>query len=587
MPENWKELVEKKDKFNLYILFIILLFATFIEMLGIGSIPLFAMLITNPNQLIDYLPDWLSLNFIIEVDRKKIIFIGSILLLVVFVFKNLFLGFMNYFQAFTIKELRINIYKKLFALYINSDYEFHLLKNPSELIRNITSEVGRSSNYILNSIMLIKEALIMITIFTLLLSIDFKISLLTFSLSGSFALIFYLATKKGAKKRGKIVQIFWAAILKAVNQGLGSVKETKILNKENYILDIFNKNIKVVEKYNLHQNFMVILPKLFLEVIAILTIVVVSVFFIFFDRNQSNYIPLITLITVASIRLMPSVNTVTSSIARLKYLSPSFTLISEEIKKLKKSIKNSNNKINQENNNKIIFNKSLDIKNIVYYYPNSKKKVIDNISFKINYGEIIGVIGQSGAGKSTLIDLIVGLLNATEGEILVDGKNINLSKKNWQKQIGYIPQEVYLFDDTIRSNIAFGVRGNDINEADLKNSIKLAELEKFIESLPDKENTIVGDRGVWLSGGQKQRIGIARSLYFKPKILIFDEPTGSLDVKNEEKIMNHIFSLGGNLTIIIISHRISILKDCIKIINLVDGKIKEITSYESLLEKNN
>ena len=585
MIENLNALIRKKDVPNIYILFIILLLATFLEMLGIGSIPVFAMLITNPDGLFNYLPDSSNFNFIVEMDQKKLMLFGAILLLTVFIIKNLFLALMNYFQAFVIKELKINTYKRLFKLYINSNYEFHLLKNSSELVRNITSEVGRSVNFILNLIMLIKESLIMIVIFILLLFIDFKISLLIFALLGSFSVIFYFASKKGAIKRGVIVQTFWGAILKAVNQGLGSIKETKILNKENYISDVFDRNIKVVEKYNLYQSFIITLPKLFLEIIAILTIVVVCVLFFFLDREQSTFIPFITLIAATAIRLMPSFNTVTSSITRLKYLSPSFNLVSEQLSRLEKNNQKNNKEINGKD--KILFNNSLDIKNLVYFYPNSKKKVIDNISFKINYGEIIGVIGQSGAGKSTLIDLIVGLLNATEGEILVDEKNINLSKKNWQKQIGYIPQEVYLFDDTIRSNIAFGVHENDINEADLRNSIKLAELEKFIESLPDKENAIVGDRGVRLSGGQKQRIGIARSLYFKPKILIFDEPTGSLDVKNEEKIMNHIFSLGGNLTIIIISHRISILKDCNKIINLVDGKIKEITSYESLLEKNN
>ena len=579
MLQNLKVLIRKKDVSNIYILFVLLLLATFVEMLGIGSIPIFAMLITNPSDLLSYLPD--NLNFIIEIDRKKLILYGAIILLVIFTIKNLFLAYLNYFQAFSVKELKINTYQKLFKLYINSNYEFHLLKNSSELIRNITSEVGRSINFIFNLILLIKESLIIIVIFILLLFVDFKISFFTFSLLGSFSIIFYFASKKGAIKRGEIVQIFWGAILKAVNQGLGSVKETKILNKEDYISDVFDNNIKVVEKYNFYQSFIITLPKLFLEIIAILTIVVVSVLFFFLDRDQSTFIPFITLISVTAIRLMPSFNTVTSSITRLKYLTPSFNLISEQINQLEKNIEKINEEINSTNN--ILFNNSIVIKNLIYCYPNSKKRVIDNISFKINYGETIGVVGQSGAGKSTLIDLIAGLLNATEGEILVDEKNINLSKKNWQKQIGYIPQEVYLFDDTIKSNIAFGVNENDINVIDINNAIKLAELEKFIESLPNKENTIVGDRGVWLSGGQKQRIGIARSLYFKPKILIFDEPTGSLDAVNEKKIMDHIFSLGANLTIIIISHRINILKDCKKIINIVDGKIKEIISYESLL----
>ena len=225
------------------------------------------------------------------------------------------------------------------------------------------------------------------------------------------------------------------------------------------------------------------------------------------------------------------------------------------------------------------------MKNIDYFYPNSQKKIIDNLSLEISYGEIIGIMGQSGAGKSTLIDIITGLLIPSRGKVIIDDNEINFIEKSWQNQVGYIPQEIYLFDDTIKANIAFGINKDKINYNHLRQAIKLAELEKFVNDLPEKENTRVGDRGIRLSGGQKQRIGIARSLYFKPKILIFDEPTSSLDQENESKIMKHIFSLGGDLTIIIISHKLTTLSKCKKIINIENGKIKEISDYETLIKK--
>ena len=585
MKKNWKILVTNKDRKNIGILFFVLLLSTFVEMVGISSIPIFAIIITDSSQLSNYLPSYINLDFFLDFEKKKLIFFTSFTLLLIFIFKNLILTFINYFQAYTIKHLKINIYQKLFKLYINSNYEFHISQNPSFLIRNITSEVARAANYILNVLNLIKEFLIMITIFFLLLFVDFKISLLTFSLLSLFSLIFYFLSKKGAKKRGEIVQVVWASILKAVNQGIGSVKETKILNKEKYITNLFDKNVNILEKYNLHQSFMISLPRIFLEIIAILTIVTVTILFFIFERDESTFIPLISLITVASLRLIPSFNTITSSIARIKYLHPAFRLISQQIKEASINIQiNKNSSDDIISNSSLNFKNKLELKNIDYFYPNSKKKIIDNLSLEISFGEIVGIIGQSGAGKSTLIDIITGLLIPSKGKVIIDGNETNFNEKNWQNQIGYIPQEIYLFDDTIKANIAFGIDKNEINYEHLDQAIKLAELDKFINDLPEKENTQVGDRGIKLSGGQKQRIGIARSLYFRPKILIFDEPTSSLDQENENKIMKHIFSLGGDLTIIIISHKLTTLSKCKKIINIENGKIKEISNYDTLIK---
>lgn len=587
MWKDLKRLISSKDKLNLINLFILLLVATIIEMIGIGSVPIFAILITNPESISEYIPKIFDLNFIVKLESKKIALYGAICLLIIFSIKNLFLGGVSYFQAKTIENLRVSIHNKLFKIYIYSNYEFHLTKNPSELIRNVTSEIGRATNYILNFIMLVKEILVMVAIFVLLISVDFKISLLTFSLLGLFSLIFYLLSKGGAKKRGEIAQRFWGAIIKAVNQGLGSVKETKILNKEDYICRVFDENLRIVEKYNFWQNFILVLPKLFLEVIAISTILVVSVLFVFLDRNPENFIPLITLITVAMARLMPSFNTITSSVARLKYLLPAFELIIKELSEgehfeYKENIQDSSDQKKKVNE----FKNSLEVKNLTYYYPNTNKKVINDISFKIQCGEVIGIIGTSGAGKSTLTDLMVGLLIPSSGKILVDDQEINLSRKAWQKQIGYIPQDIYLLDDSIKSNIAFGVDNKYFNQKDFDDAVRIAELKEFIHNLPEKENTIVGDRGVKISGGQKQRIGIARSLYFKPKILIFDEPTSALDIENEEKIMKHLYSLEGKFTVIIISHRYSVFSGCNKIIKIENGKLKAIVKYDDFKNEN-
>jgi ABC-type bacteriocin/lantibiotic exporter with double-glycine peptidase domain len=259
----------------------------------------------------------------------------------------------------------------------------------------------------------------------------------------------------------------------------------------------------------------------------------------------------------------------------MKYHSASFKLIANELLSMRQAyiIDNNHGKFNETK--KIIFKNKLEIKKLDYYYPASKSKIFNQASFSIDYGDIIGISGSSGAGKSTLVDLMTGLLKPSAGEILVDGFNINKSSNNWQQQIGYVPQDIYLLDDTIKANICFGVIKSEFNEENYSKAIELAQLKNFIKLLPDKENTQVGDRGIKLSGGQRQRIGIARSLYFRPNILIFDEPTSALDVENEKKIIDDLHKLSGKLTIIIVSHRNTVFEKCKKILHIENGKIEE------------
>lgn len=575
MLEKLKQLTDKKDRFSLLLLFLALLVATLIEMIGIGSIPIFAMIIINPEKVINNLPFFLNLDFIKSVDKKNFTFISALILFLIFLIKNIYLGFVTYYYNLVIKKIRINIYYNLFEAYIKSNYEFHISRNPAQLIRNITSEVSKAVYYIMSSVMLIKESLIMIMIFIMLIVVDTQISFLIFGLLGVVSMIFFFLSRRGSKKRGKRIQVFWGKQIKALNHALGSIKETKILNKEKFMFNLFKVNTDIIEQDMFHQGFIVALPRLFLELMAVLTIVIVSVSFVFLERSFESFVPLIALITVASVRLIPSFNTISSSIATIKYQSASYELIANEINDMKKrNSKNTDYKIENKLKKKISFQNKLEIKDLVYFYPGTKKIVIDNSNFTINRGDVIGISGSSGSGKSTLIDLITGLLKPSNGQVLVDNFDINVNPNNWQQQIGYVPQDIYLLDDTIKSNIAFGVTDIEFNENNFNKALELAQLKDFIKGLPNKENTQVGDRGIRLSGGQRQRIGIARSLYFKPNILIFDEPTSALDIKNEKKIIDDLYKLGGDLTILIVSHRNTVFEKCKKILDIQDGKIK-------------
>jgi len=543
-------------------------------MLGISSIPIFASIVVDPNLIFGKIPSNYNFDFILNLDKKTLILYASIGIFIIFLIKNIYLGFLSYFNGIIIKRIRTNLYNKMFKSYIESDYEFHIRRNSADLVRNITSEVSKAVYYVMGYILLIKELLIMVMIFLLLIYADTYVSIFIFSILGFFSFLFFLFTRSGSKIRGQKIQDYWGKQIKALNHGIGSIKQVKILNKEKFMFDIFKFNTEIIEKYNFIQSFIVTLPRFFLEVITISAVVIISIIFVNSDREMENFVPLIALIAVSGVRLIPSFNTISSSIATIKYQLPSFELIIRELKEMKVQEKKFYN--NKNPKKKIYFNDSIEINNLTYSYPGTDKIILNDISLKINKGDIIGLSGESGEGKSTFLDLISGLSKPSKGEILVDGVNIHNDEINWQHQVGYVPQDIYLLDDTIKANIAFGENMDRFNNERFNKSINMAQLSDFIESLPNKENAFVGDRGMRLSGGQKQRIGIARSLYFEPKILILDEPTSSLDVKNESLILEDIYNLSGKITIIIISHRMSAFKNCDKVYSLKNSKLIKI-----------
>jgi len=574
--KNFKIISDNRDRVNLFILFILLLFSTFIEMLGISSIPIFATIVVDPNLILGKIPVNYSYNydFILNLEKKTLTFYASIGIFIIFLIKNIYLAFLSYFNGMIIKRIRTNLYNKMFKNYIESDYEFHIKRNSADLVRNITSEVSKAVYYVMGHILLIKELLIMIMIFLLLIYADTYVSIFIFSILGFFSFLFFIFTRSGSKIRGQKIQDFWGKQIKALNHGIGSIKQVKILNKEKFMFDIFKFNTEIIEKYNFTQSFIVTLPRFFLEVITISAVVIISIIFVYSDREMENFIPLIALVAVSGVRLIPSFNTISSSIATIKYQLPSFELIIRELKEMKAQDKKTYQ--NKNLKKKIYFNESIEINNLSYSYPDTDKIILNDITLKINKGDIIGLSGDSGEGKSTFLDLISGLSKPSKGEILVDGTNINNEGFNWQHQVGYVPQDIYLLDDTIKANIAFGEKIDHFNEERFNHSLNMAQLSDYVTSLPNKENTFVGDRGMRLSGGQKQRIGIARSLYFDPKILILDEPTSSLDVKNESLILKDIYNLSGEITIIIISHRMSAFKNCNKVYVLKNSKLSKV-----------
>ena len=583
MLKNINILLTQNQKKQCVFLFFGSIISSFFELIGIGSIPVFAMIIIDLNLIKSKFPSFVDQNLLDQFSQNQMALFGALALVIIFSLKNLYLALMAYFQGKVTKTLRSNLGLRLFKTYINTRYIFHLQRNPAELLRGITADVNNTIDLILSIIILFREILLLVLVFSLLFYADPFISFSVFVFLTSFVGLFFFLTKKRLKTIGKMIQYFAGRQIKIVNQGFGAIKEVKILNKEKYVEKIFKQNIDEIEKNHLIVFFLNAMPRLFLEVISVIAVVVVSTISVFMYASTALMIPLIALLAVSAVRLIPAFGAIAMSLTTIRAKIPAFDFVSKEISELE----NTNIILNQENEKEIKFFKDIHVKKVNFRYPNTNAYSIIDFNLSINSGKKIGFIGSSGAGKSTFVNLLLGLLQPTDGKILIDGKDISENLRNWQSQIGYVSQDIYLLDDTIRNNIAFGQSSTSINSEYLLSAIKTAQLENFVNSLPNGEETIIGNRGVKISGGQKQRIGIARALYNKPRVLIFDEATSSLDLENERKIMDKIYQSNKELTFIIISHRNNTVKNCDLIYVFDNGKLIDKGSYEEILNKHN
>ena len=484
------------------------------------------------------------------------------------------------------KELRESTSNKLYHYYIYMPYIKHLNRNPSILIRSITSDIQSAFVFIQSYIMLIRESLILVSLFIFLVVVDPLISFFSLFFLGVPVLFFYNFYKKKLKSKGKNLQIVLGEEIKTVNQSLGAIKETKLFNKEYHFLSYFKKLIQNKESLAFFGYLISSSPRLFLEVVALFTVAMISAFLIFLGKTPESILPLISLFAVSAVRFIPALNVITASLTSIRFYQPFFDLLAKEIKNLESRpvlFKKDTSTQNEVKNFKL--NDAILMKDISFDYEEGRRTTLKNINLQIKKGKSVGIIGKSGSGKSTLVDIMLGLLEPQKGGVYFDNKNIKNELSLWQKQIGYIPQDIYLLDDTIKKNITFGLKDDEIDEKLLLQTLKIAQLKDFVDTLPDAINTFVGNRGVKLSGGERQRIGIARAMYNLPKIMVFDEATSSLDIENENKILDEIYENRDDKTLIIISHRNNTVKYCDLIYVLEDGKLIDQGSFKEIINK--
>ncbi len=565
------KLLNSKQKKSLIFLFILVGFSILFEMLGIGILLPAIGVILNKNIGATYPSILPLLEFIGNPNQVKLIAITMILIAIIFIVKSFFLIYLSWVQSKFGSTLTYELNNKLFKGYLNQDYFFHLNNNSAILLRNMQN-IGQFTAVTQALINLSVEISLVASIFAFMVFIEplGSISVAIFLLI--FVGLFQRFTRKKLLKWGHLKQKYSGEANMHLLQGLGGVRDIKIYGKENYFTNQYSKVNKELTKLLVKYSIANLLPRIYLELISILGLVTLVLIMLFQHIDPERLIGVIGVFSIAAYRLIPSMNRIMSSTQVFKNSKASIDIIYSEIEDI-----NNNLKTNEKVTYDVNFNNFILFENVSFAYPSSNKLVLNNISINIKKGEYVGIIGGSGAGKSTMIDLLIGLYIPTTGNIKIDEINLIDCKKSWQNKIGYVPQNIYLFDDTILSNIAFGINPDEINLERVEVALIEAELSDFINSLPDGLFTKIGERGSRLSGGQKQRIGIARALYNNPSIIIFDEATNSMDKLTEKNIIESIDKLKGSRTIISITHNLSTIEKCDKIFEIKHGKILQLS----------
>jgi len=564
----YNNLLTKSEKNYFKILIFLILIGTVLETLSIGIIiPVLKILVSsdlgeNFNRILKFLK-------LDNYTKSQLFLISLFFLIAIFSIKSIYLSFFKFKQYQYLNNVKINLSKIFFAHYLNKPYIYHLKMNSYILTRNLLN-VNEMSGVIQTITDLIAEVTVFSAILILLLLYEPVGAITSIMIFGTCGYFFQRKVKLLAQKWGQQKQIHDGLKLQNMKQGFGAIKEIKLFKVEKDSINEFFRNCKISGDSEFKFNFLSSLPRIWLEWIVILVIMALVALLNLNDTQPLGYIPILGLFGAAAIRLMPSMARILTYIQAIRFYLPIVETLSKEIVESKKILNSNYENSDEENSIKKFenFSKVIEIKNLNFIYPETKEKLLNNVNLKIKYGSIIGIVGESGVGKTTLINLLLGLIKPSSGYINVDEFDIFKNLEKWQSQIGYVPQNVYLNDESIRKNIAFGVPDNSIDNNQVVKAIKDSQLSNFINSLKKKDLTTVGECGDRLSGGQKQRIGIARALYRNPKVLIMDESTNSLDYATEQAILKEVNMLKGNKTIMIVAHRLTALNICENIYKL-------------------
>jgi len=567
------------------LLIIMIIIMALLDMIGVASILPFMAVLMNPglletNVILNTMFQNLSMLGI-ETRQEFLVALG-VLVFALLIISLAFKALTTYAQIRFVQMREHSIAKRLIEGYLHQPYSWFLSRHSADLGKNILSEVSTIIGYGINPLMeLIAKGIVTIALIILLIITDPKLAFIVgLSLGSAYLIIFYIIRKylnQTGEERVANNQLRFTA----VSEMFSATKEVKVGGLEETYIKSFSNSAQIFARTQASSLIISQLPRFILEAVAFGGILIIILYISVQTGSFNNALPVVSLYVFAGYRLMPALQQIYSSFTNLSFVGPSLNKLYYDLKTLKPIDENQDQGV-------LKFNKTITLKNIHYSYPSTSRTALKNINLTIPVKSTVGLVGATGSGKTTTVDIILGLLVAQKGTLEVDGKVI--TKQNaraWQRSIGYVPQHIYLSDDTVAANIAFGVKPKDINQAAVLKSSKIANLHNFvIDELPKQYQTTIGERGVRLSGGQRQRIGIARALYHNPQVLILDEATNALDNLTEKAVMDSVNNLSKDITIILITHRLGTVKKCDKIFLLEKGEIKNNGTFKELININ-
>ena len=563
-------LITKRQRLGLILLAGLLFIGMLLEVLGLGILlPVISIILDSEIIVKNDIAISFSELFGIE-SHFQFLFSFLMIIVLIYLIKSVFLIYITYKQHRFLNNITTHIKNKLFSKYLKAPYSFHLATNSSFLIKNIQLEVDYFQIYCLALITIFIEGGLVFSVIATLIYIEPLGAISIGLFFGVLSFLFFSSFKTRLKKWGIYREHLDEKISKIAIESFSIVKDLKVLGRENFFIKIFSETNYVKSGLSSNHSTIIQLPRFFLELVSIVGLVAFIFLMLFKGENPNSLITTLGVFIAATFRAIPSLNRILGAFQNLKFYNKSIELLYNEMQ--------IEDPLNEDETLEFKFENEIIFENIDFKYSAQSDYIFKSLNLKIKKGETIGLIGSSGSGKSTFVDILIGLLTPSSGNILVDGKIINKSIISWQKKIGYISQDIHLIDDSIINNISLGIEEHEINLERINSVINSAQLESFINKLPKGIETHVGDKGVQISGGQKQRIGLARALYHNPEILILDEATSSLDNETETEVMKAIELLSENKTIIIIAHRYSTLSFCDRTFELINSNFKEVKS---------
>lgn len=568
--KQYENILKPKDKRKIFGIVVLMVIGGFLEILSLSMIVPLIAAIVNMELITKYEIVMKIFEFIGVTDEKSMLITMSIGFAVLMFLKNVVIFFMERAKKYFIANGKKSTANKLFRVYISRPYVYFLHCNSGEIITVINVLVEKVYALLQDVLTLISKVIVVVALVTVVVLIDWKVSVFLLIVLAILTVILYRTMYRKDEQVGEQQTRCTMKMMDTVNQTVSGIKDIKVLNREKFFADKYSKystrNCGLEKQKFVYDTA----PKLISEVVMSLCIAGYIMISIFTDQNMQEVLVGMSAVSIAVARIIPSVNSINSCINKIMYNKPMLKKVSSEVI----SDINSKQKISFGEapapfplNDRIVFD------HVSFMYPDGTENVISDIVLSIKKGERIGIVGASGEGKTTFVNMLLGFLEPNEGKIMVDGGDISHNVKGWMKNIGYIPQMIFLVDDTIRNNIIFGAE--ETSDERIWEILKIVKLDKYVQSLDAGLDTEVGENGVRLSGGQRQRIGIARALYHNPDILVFDEATAALDDATESEIMNEIYGFSQDKTLIFIAHRTSTLSGCDRIYRVVDGKVIE------------